>query len=213
MKNQYVMLSILAIFVIGLGFCVFLFPKPHNEKEGVAVAVATESTNITPYITPPVVSSTTTVPTPSATPTPVPTPEPIAFEDMTDEELAEYCGLTIDEFIFMSRVIEAESDRSDNLEGRILIAETIFNRVNSSEFPDTIEGVLYQSGQFEVVSSGAIYSVGRTTLSDVSIAYAYDRIQSGAAPNVMYFNCSGYQYNVGTPYIYEGGNYFSTTGG
>ena len=213
MKAEHVMLSILAIFVICLGFFVFLFPKPHNETEGVTVVTATELTvstvpNISQHA---VASSVTAVPTPTFTPTP--TPEPIVFEEMTDEELAEYCGLTLDEFILMSRVVEAESDRSDNLQGRILIAETIFNRVNSSDFPDTVNGVLYQSGQFVVVGSGAIYDVSRTILSNTAIAYAYDAIQNGTAPNVMYFNSSGYQYNIGTPYTYEGGNYFSTIGG
>lgn len=124
------------------------------------------------------------------------------------EYKAAACGLSAETFDLLSRVIEAESDRSDNLEGRILIAETILNRVSSSSFPNTIEGVIYQSGQFEVVSNGMIYSIGRTKLSDQAIIEAQKRIAEGSAPNVMYFNATNYQY--GDPYCYEGGNYFVT---
>lgn len=121
---------------------------------------------------------------------------------------AAVCGIEYDEFVLFSACVEAESDRSENMEGRVLIALTILNRVNSSEFPDTISGVIYQSGQFEVVSNGMIWSVGRTNISDMAIIEAVERIQSGDAPNVMYFNNSGYAY--GTPYCECGGNYFVT---
>jgi hypothetical protein len=45
-------------------------------------------------------------------------------------------------------------------------------------------------------------------MSDAAVCEAYRRIQDGDAPNVMYFNNSNYAY--GTPYCYEGGNYFVT---
>lgn len=125
------------------------------------------------------------------------------------EYKAAACGLSVETFDLFSRVIEAESDRSDNLEGRVLIALTILNRVDSASFPASIEDVIYQSGQFEVVANGMIYSVGRTALSDAAIIEAQRRIAEGIAPRVMYFNATNYAY--GEPYGYEGGNYFVTT--
>ena len=121
---------------------------------------------------------------------------------------ATVCGMSVDEFDLISRVVEAESDRSDNFEGRVLIAEVILNRVRSDSFPDSIEGVCTQSGQFQVVYEGTIWDVGRTNLSDDAVMEALYRIERDLAPNVMYFNNSGYAY--GTPYCYEGGNYFVT---
>jgi len=118
------------------------------------------------------------------------------------------CGLEYDEFVLFSATVEAESDRGDDIEGRTLIALTILNRVNSSEFPDTITGVINEPGQFEVVSNGMVWSVGRTNISDMAIIEAFEWIQSGDAPNVMYFNATGYVY--GTPYGVYGGNYFVT---
>ena len=115
-------------------------------------------------------------------------------------------GMTEDEFELMSRVIEAESDRSDSIDGRIMIALVLLNRMDDSRFPDDISSVCYESGQFEVVSTGAIWDVGRTSLSDWAIIEAHRWIEEGDAPHVLYFNNSGYNY--GEPYGYIDGNYF-----
>jgi len=122
------------------------------------------------------------------------------------EYKARACGLTVDEFILISSVVEAESDRGESLDGRILIAETILNRVNNSAFPDNITDVCYQPGQFSVISNGAAWSVGRTARSDWAVIEAVREINTGSGPNVLYFNNSGYAY--GTPYGYVDGNYF-----
>ena len=139
-----------------------------------------------------------------------------AIASMNDEQLyntsveykARACGLSVDDFILISSVVEAESDRGESIDGRVLIAETILNRVNSEIFPDNIHDVCYQAGQFSVVSSGAAFSVGRTDLSDWAVITALREIADGSAPNVLYFNCIGYGY--GTPYGYVDGNYFTT---
>ena len=127
----------------------------------------------------------------------------------TYREPYELAGMTEEEFYFISSVVEAESDRSESLDGRILIAETILNRVNSPSFPDTITGVLTQSGQFTTVVNG--HSVtNRTELSDQAVIIAVQEIEAGTAPEVLFFNCIGYNY--GTPYG-DGaidGNYFMT---
>lgn len=121
---------------------------------------------------------------------------------------ARAAGMTEEEFDLISRVVEAESDRSPDLEGRVLIALVLFNRVESGDFPGDITSVCTQSGQFQVVYEGTIWSVGRTNMSDWAILEAQRRIEAGLAPNVMYFNNSGYAY--GEPYDYVGGNYFVT---
>ena len=137
-----------------------------------------------------------------------------AWSSMTEQERyespveykARAVGLTVEEFDLMSRVVEAESDRSNSIDGRILIALTLYNRVEDSQFKDTITDVCYESGQFQVVENGAIWSVGRTNLSDWAIIEAHRWIAEGDAPYVLYFNNSGYSYGV--PYGYVDGNYF-----
>lgn len=126
----------------------------------------------------------------------------------TYQEPYELAGMTEEEFIFISSVVEAESDRSESLEGRILIAETILNRVNSPLFEgDTITEILTASGQFSTVVNGRSI-VERTELSDQAVIIAVQEIESGTAPEVLFFNCIGYNY--GTPYAYVDGNYFMT---
>lgn len=48
----------------------------------------------------------------------------------------------------------------------------------------------------------------RTELSDEAVIQAIREIESGTAPEVLFFNCIGYNY--GTPYGYVDGNYFMT---
>lgn len=119
------------------------------------------------------------------------------FADMTDEE-----------FELLSSVVEAESDRSENLEGKKLIALTILNRVESSNHPNSIKAVITESGQFQVYAEGTYRKVGRTDSSDRAVIEAV-YWQQDEHPNVIYFNCIGYNH-LGTPYCYEGGNYFET---
>lgn len=141
------------------------------------------------------------------------------WNSMTDEQRyeasielkARAVGLSEEEFIFFSSVVEAESDRGYSDESQLnreLIALTIYNRQASSSFPDTISGVLNQSGQFEVVSSGRCWDVGRTARSDWAIIEAHRWLAEGDSPHVMYFNCIGY--NGFTPYALVGDNYFMT---
>ena len=135
----------------------------------------------------------------------------IDYDDKVSSELstkAWVVGLTEEEFELFSAVVEAESDRSDNLEAKKFVALTIWNRVNSSDWPDTVMGVISQSGQFQVYYEGTYASVGRNELSDTAIVEAYSMIDSGDYPNVIYFNCISFMEGF-EPYACIGGNYFS----
>lgn len=136
----------------------------------------------------------------------------LSYEQKVDTELetkAWVVCLTEEEFKLFSAVVEAESDRTDNLEAKTFVALTIWNRKNSSDWPNTITGVITQSGQFTVYYEGIYKSVGRTELSDLAIVEAYNMIDTGDYPNVIYFNSIGYN-GLGTPYACIGDNYFST---
>lgn len=134
---------------------------------------------------------------------------PVPFEATTLEERAAMAQMTAEEFIFISSVVEAESDRNtESTEGRRYIALCILCRVMDSRFPDTITEVLTQRGQFSTVRNG--HSVtNRTDLSDQAVIEAVEWIQSGEEyPWVLFFNCIGYSY--GEPLGRYGGNYFVT---
>lgn len=122
------------------------------------------------------------------------------------------CEISLEDLELFSAVVEAESNRGEDMasyEGRVLIALTILNRVNSSNWPDSIEGVIKQQNQYEAYYNGSYLSAGRSQLADAAIIEACQMIENGTAPNVIYFNCIGYNY-LGEPYCYKGGNYFET---
>lgn len=134
---------------------------------------------------------------------------PVPIEAMSIEERAALAYMTVEEFELISSVTEAESNRcQDSTEGRRYIALCILCRVMDTRFPDTITGVLTQSGQFSTVRGG--HSVtNRTDLSDRAVIEAVQWIHSGEEyPWLLFFNCRGY--NGGTPYAQIGGNYFMT---
>ncbi len=55
----------------------------------------------------------------------------------------------------LARCVYAEA-RGEPYTGQVAIAAVVLNRVRSSKFPNTISGVIYQSGAFTCVSDGQI---------------------------------------------------------
>lgn len=122
-------------------------------------------------------------------------------DDVIDESELEY----------FAQVVEAESDKSSGCtEGKVYIACCIWDRVNSSYFPNTVRGVLNEPGQFTTTSGGQCYTRA-TTGSRRAVIVSYIMLKLGLLPtNLLYFNCINYQY--GSAYGKFGDNYFSTYG-
>ena len=55
----------------------------------------------------------------------------------------------------LSKLVYAEA-RGEPYKGMVAVAATVLNRVASSQFPDTIAGVIYQSGAYTCVDDGQI---------------------------------------------------------
>lgn len=55
----------------------------------------------------------------------------------------------------LSRIVHAEA-RGEPYKGQVAIAAVVLNRVKNKSFPNTIAGVIYQSGAFTAVSDGQI---------------------------------------------------------
>lgn len=62
-----------------------------------------------------------------------------------------------DTIVLLAAILECEAGVS--YEGMIAVGTVIMNRVGSARFPNTIEGVIYQSGQFSPVRSGKLDEV------------------------------------------------------
>lgn len=55
----------------------------------------------------------------------------------------------------LARLIYGEA-RGESYTGQVAVGAVVMNRVRSSKFPNTIAGVIYQSGAFDAVSDGQI---------------------------------------------------------
>ena len=64
-------------------------------------------------------------------------------------------GNSASDLQLMARAINGEA-RGEPYEGQVAVGAVILNRVKSSQFPNTIAGVIYQSGAFTAVADGQI---------------------------------------------------------
>lgn len=71
-------------------------------------------------------------------------------EKNTDQSSTDNSGDMID---LLARLINGEA-RGEPYKGQVAVGAVVMNRVKSSEFPDTISGVIYQKGQFSCVTDG-----------------------------------------------------------
>ena len=99
---------------------------------------------------------------------------------------------------------------------RIVYAGISMTACFAAVFPsDSVTSVIAQPGQFSTYRrSSGTSCVSGTVYSDEAIVRAYEWIQSGEEyPEVLFFNCRGW--NMGEPYgdSTYGGNYFMTYGG
>lgn len=89
----------------------------------------------------------------------------------------------------MARAINGEA-RGEPYEGQVAVGAVILNRVKDSRFPNTISGVIYQSGAFTAVADGQI----NASIDESSTVYKAARdAMNGWDPTggcVYYFNPS-----------------------
>lgn len=62
----------------------------------------------------------------------------------------------------LSKLVYAEA-RGESYKGQVAVAAVVLNRVESASFPNTISGVIYQSGAFSCVSNGSINNTPDST--------------------------------------------------
>ncbi len=87
----------------------------------------------------------------------------------------------------LARVIYGES-RGEPYTGQVAVGAVVMNRIKSSSFPNTMSGVVYQSGAFDAVNDGQI----NLTPNSTAIKAAQDAI-NGWDPSygaIYYFNPS-----------------------
>ena len=89
-------------------------------------------------------------------------------------------------------------------EGQLAVGAVVMNRVKSNHYPNDIEAVIYQSGQFSPVSTGWFDQVRSSGSYTTSAMQAAADVLSGANPvgDCLYFDKGGYGMKIGDHYFH-----------
>lgn len=85
----------------------------------------------------------------------------------------------------LAKLVYAEA-RGESYKGQVAVAAVVLNRVSSSSFPNTISGVIYQTGAFSCVSNGSINNMP----NDAAVRAALDAMNGWDPTNgcLYYYN-------------------------
>lgn len=82
----------------------------------------------------------------------------------SDLPASNHSGLSDQDLKLMANAVYGES-RGEPYEGQVAVAAVILNRVRSSQFPNTVSGVIFQPGAFTAVADGQIWLTPNETAS------------------------------------------------
>ena len=112
------------------------------------------------------------------------------------------------DFNMLCQLVAAEAENQP-FEGKKAVAAVVLNRVNYGyPFEDTIEGVIFQAGQFSCVSDGRFFDA-YTYVSEEDKNAVTEELSERSDPNILFFTAGDYG-SYGTPAYQIGDHYFST---
>ena len=112
-----------------------------------------------------------------------------------------------DEMLLVANLVQAEAG-NQGLLGKRLVVDVVLNRLDDSRFPNSIEEIIYEPGQFSVASNGRMESTA-AYIDDETYEAVRLEFEHRTNVAVLYFNCGDYIPN--TQHLFkEGGHYFST---
>ena len=117
----------------------------------------------------------------------------MAEAEPTEADSGRVYELSEEDYDALLRLVEAEASGED-IKGKMLVANVVLNRVESSSFPDTVKEVIYQRhngrAQFSPVATGKIdrVAVSEETVEAVEWALCGEDESCGA----LYFVAPAY---------------------
>ena len=98
-------------------------------------------------------------------------------QETAPDNFYNYKNFNAEEMEVLASIINAEA-RGESYEGKVAVGAVIINRVYHPSFPNSIKGVVFQSGQFTPVENGMI----NLSPSNDAFKAAYDAV-SGMDPS------------------------------
>ena len=98
----------------------------------------------------------------------------------------------------MASIIYCEAGNQP-YEGQVAVGAVVMNRIKSSSYPDTMEEVIYQSGQFSPAMSGWLDRVRANQGYTEAAMQAAEDALAGSNPigDCLYFSVGGYGTRIG----------------
>lgn len=141
------------------------------------------------------------------------TPSALIPQQPEQEEETEYQSIIAsrdwgdEDSQILLKIAMAEAEGED-VEGKALVMLVVLNRTWSSDYPDSIEEVVFQSGQFSVTNEGGRYW---TTEPDDGCYQALSLVMSGwdQSQGAMYFeSCDGDSWHSrNLEFLFQHGNH------
>lgn len=129
-------------------------------------------------------------------------PEAVPVKVLTKEDVQ--AEAYYDSLEYLAACVEAEAG-NQGYTGKRLVACVILNRVAAEGFPDSIEAVINQKNQFDVVACGSIYTVDVTQETFEAVT---DELEQRSNRDILYFR-EGCYHSFGTPILKHKDHYFS----
>ena len=117
--------------------------------------------------------------------------------------------ISLDDFELMGKTVFAEA-KTEEFAGQVAVAEIILNRVESENFPDTVQEGIKQDGAFSSWGNG---SVEAAPFDDECLEAVQDAVNERIFPDSVVYFREGHFHSFGTPYTVIGHHYFSSEEG
>lgn len=123
--------------------------------------------------------------------------------DISEEETG--YTFTEDEINLIAKLTEAEAGNQSEL-GKRLVIDTVLNRLDHPNFPNTVHDVIYQKNQFSPATSGKIDLYSPT---EENLRLVREEIERRTESECVFFRADHYG-KYGTPMYAIGDHYFSS---
>lgn len=135
-----------------------------------------------------------------------PKPKTVDIQGVVEKQKSEpEIKMSKDDMKLIAQMTMAEAEGESEY-GQRLVIDTILNRVDSSTFPDTVYGVLYQPYQFSSIKDGRF---ARCHVKKELYELVVEEVHNRTNYDVIFFR-TGHYSKYGTPMFKEDSHYFNS---
>lgn len=128
----------------------------------------------------------------------------ISLDQIEENEQDIICDVSNEDIELLSLILVAEAENQPEY-GQRLVVDTVLNRIDSDDFPNTVSEVIYQKYAFSSIWNGRI---NRCNVTDNHRGIVIDELTNRTNFEILYFTAGKYG-KYGTPLFNVEDHYFS----